>query len=384
MDQQGAVAAARTVAPAAGTVPVPDAPADVAAPGDAAVIPPRKSHLGRDLTLIVVVVGMLLAGLGVGGVFVYRALYSPAAFVQHYLELLAEGHAADALKVPGVVIDRSQLDAAGLPKSASEALLRQAALSTLTHISVTTGKTVDGVTDVTASYHAGGNPGTTTFQVRRGNDIGFVPTWRFARSPLAVVELTVHGAMQFQVNRFRVDKRQVGLAGAEVNPADPVPLLVFSPGLYSVRVDTPISYSPGVAVLSDAPLKNVPVTLQTKPTETFIAVVQNKVDDYLNTCAAQQVLQPSGCPFGYTVQNRIEAPPTWSIAHSPKVTVVPDGENWAILPTRADAHIVVDIREIYDGSLRHIDEDVPFTMSGTITVSPSGTASIRVSSDDDG
>ncbi|QAY61731.1 hypothetical protein ET475_05430 [Microbacterium protaetiae] len=343
-------------------------------------MPPRRTHLARDLTAIVVTVVVLLAALGTGGFFLYRALYSPSAFVQHYLSLLSTGHAADALHVPGVAIDRSQLEAAGLPKNSSEALLRRSALSALTDVRVESETTAGDVTQVTVSYLAGQRyPGTTTFSVEQSGWAGFVPTWRFARSPLAVIDLTVHGSMSFQVNNFRLDKRQLALAGSSVQAADAVPMLVFSPGLYSVRVDTTISYSAGVAVLSDAPLKNVPVQVQTTPTDKFVAVVQDRVDDFLDQCATQQVLQPTGCPFGYVVDNRIAEPPQWSIEKTPKVSVVPDGEGWAIPETKGDAHIVVDIQSIYDGSITHIDEDVPFAMVGTIDIGANGAASIRVS-----
>ena len=45
-----------------------------------------------------------------------------------------QGRAADALAVPGVPIDSADLDAAGLPITASEALLRRAALAPLTDV----------------------------------------------------------------------------------------------------------------------------------------------------------------------------------------------------------------------------------------------------------
>jgi hypothetical protein len=370
-----AAAASVLPAPAPETAPTRDLET---APADG--IPTRSPRLARDLAVIVVLVAVLLGALSAGGFFVYRALYSPSAFVQHYLSLLSAGHAADALHVAGVSIDRTELQAAGLPKGASEALLRRAALAQLTDIRIEAEHTVDGVTSVTAAYNAGGYPGTTTFAVEPAGTIGFVPTWRFARTPLAVLDLTVHGSMSFEVNGFRIDKRQVG--GAEVEPAAAVPLLVFSPGLYSVRVDTSISYSPGVAVLSDAPLKDVPVEVQTQPTSRFLQVVQDRVDDFLAQCATQQVLQPTGCPFGYVVQNRIDGLPQWSMRSTPKITLAPDGEEWAIPPAQGLAHIVVDIRSIYDGSVQHVEEDVPFTIVGTIDISPSGTASIRVSTPD--
>jgi len=360
------------------TEPAAYAPATDGAPAAS----PRTPRLGRDLVVIGLICAALLAGVAVGGVFLYRSLYSPTAFVGRYLALLGEGRAADALQVPGVGIDRSELGDASLPRNASDALLRQAALAPLTDVAAVSEVAKDGVVEVTMSYRAGTHRGTSTFLVRQHGWIGVVPSWRFARSPLAVLDLTVHGSMSFQVNGFAIDKRQVSPDGAKADPAADVPLLVFSPGLYSVRVDTAIASSPGVAVLSDAPMKSIRTSVQATPTSAFVKVVQQRVHEFLAQCATQQVLQPTGCPFGYVVDNRIEAPPTWSIAKQPTVALQPDGEGWRIAPAAGTAHIVVDIRSIYDGSLRHVDEDVPFDIAGSIDVGPDGTASIRVTSPD--
>src|SRR5690606_24711151 len=105
-------------------------------------------------------------------------------------------------------------------------------------------------------------------------------------------------------------------------------LLVFTPGLYSVTVDTPISTAPGVSILADSPLTQTPIELQTTPTEEFIGVVQTRVEEFLTECTTQQVLQPTACPFGLEVRNRIVEPPVWSIASQPAVTVEPDGAYW--------------------------------------------------------
>src|SRR5690606_20320521 len=129
----------------------------------------------------------------------------------------------------------------------------------------------------------------------------------------------------------------------------PVSLLVFSPGLYSVSVDTAISSTPGVAVLSDSPFRAIPVNVQAQPTEEFLGVVQEKVEEFLTECATQEVLQPTACPFGYFVEDRIDSLPKWSIVAQPEVAVEPDGAGWAILPAEALAHIDVDIRSLFDG-----------------------------------
>lgn len=339
----------------------------------------RRRSLGFDLTALAVVGALLLAALGAGVVIMYQQLYSPAAFVMRYLDLLGDGDAADALAVPGVKIDSHGLSSARLPTTAHDALLRRDALAPLTDIELVSSEQRDGVTHVTVSYSAGPHEGTSTFQVEQHGWIGVAPAWRFAQSPLAVIDLTVRGAMQFEVNGFDLDKRQVSVDGVDADPLAPVSLLVFSPGLYSLAVETPISTSPGVAVLSDTPAADIPVDLQTEPTPEFIDVVQEKVEGFLTSCTEQEVLQPTGCPFGWFVRNRIVDLPKWSMTTQPEISVVPDGPNWAIERTKAVAHIEVDIQDIGTGAISHWDEDVPFFITGEIDILPDGTASIQVS-----
>jgi hypothetical protein len=341
----------------------------------------RGPRLGLQLTVVWMIVGLMLAGVVVGGIALYRALYSPAAFVERYVGMLADGSAADALLVPGVAVDTAQLEAAGLPTSASDALLRRAALAPISDIEVVSETSGGERTEVVVSYSAGGFPGTSTFTVESDGWIGVLPSLRFAESPLAVIDLTVRGSMRFEVNGFELDKRQVSADGVDAAALDAVPLLVFSPGLYGVSVDTKISATPGVNVLADAPLAHVPVDLQAEPTDEFIEVVQKKVEEFLTTCTTQQVLLPTGCPFGYYVQNRIDGPPVWTIARQPTVAVAPNGADWMIPATDAVAHIEVDIRSLFDGKVRHVSEDVPFTVEGAITVLPDGSASISVGGD---
>lgn len=356
------------------TPPVAGASPDAAPPR-----PPRRRSLWFDLTALAVVAVLFAGAVVAASTVVYRELYSPTAFVMRYLDLLSEGRAADALTIAGVTVDSAQLEARGLPVTASEALLRRDALAPLTAVEVLSEEPTDTGAKVTVSYRAGNIDGTTTFDVERAGSIGFVPTWRFARSPLAVVDLSVNGSMSFDVNGFAIDKRQVSPDGVDADPLASVPLLVFSPGLYSVSVDTAIAATPGVAVLSDSPLTRTPVTVQAEATEKFRTVVQERVDEFLTACATQQVLQPTGCPFGFYVRERIASEPLWSIAQQPQVVVEPDGAGWRIPAAEAVARIDVDIRSLFDGSVRSVSEDVPFTVTGQITILPDGTASIVVS-----
>ena len=185
--------------------------------------PKRRRTLARDLTALTIVGVLLVGALGATGAVLYRDLYSPSAFVARYLDLLTSKQAAEALTLPGVAVDSSQLTASGLPSDANQALLRAAALAPLTNASVTDAvEGADGITTVTARYQAGPHEGTTVFRVQRAGWVGVAPTWRFATSPLAAIDLTVRGATRFTVNGFDLDTRQVAAQGADADPLDPV------------------------------------------------------------------------------------------------------------------------------------------------------------------
>lgn len=321
---------------------------------------------------------LLIAALVAGGASVYRSFYSPSAFVLRYLSLLQEGRAADALALPGVAIGADELAASGLPATASDALLRQAALAPLADIEVV-GEQVDGPDAVVSvRFTAGDRSGSTSFRVTSDGFIGVAPTWRFAQSPLAVLDLSVSGSMSFQVNGFTLDKRQVSADGADADPAASVPLTVFSPGLYSVSVDTAMAASAPVAVLADAPATDLALAVDAQPTADFVSVVQQRVDEFLTACASQEVLQPTGCPFGQVIDNRVRDLPQWSIVTQPQITLVPDGTGWRIPDAAAVAHIEVGVVSLYDGSYRDVSEDVPFVVNGTISVLSDGSVSILV------
>lgn len=339
----------------------------------------RRAPLWSDLALLAVVGAVLVAALAAGGLTAYREFYSPSAFVTRYLTLLSEGRAADALRLPGVALSHGDLDSDTF-RSASDALLRRDALGALTDITVTDEHPDGDVTSVTVQYKAGGHLGSSTFRIAQDGWIGVAPAWEFAQSPLAVISLTVRGSDRFSVNGFDLDRRQVAAQGAESSPLDAVPMLVFSPGLYSVSVKTSTATAKGLGVLADKPLADVPLDVQATPTEGFVKVVQQRVNEFLSQCTTQHVLQPTGCPFGYAVPNRVVDGPTWSMVENPDITLQPDGEGWKISPTPATVHIQLEVKSLYDGSVSHVDQDVPFDVDGTIRFLPDGSASISITS----
>ncbi|GAA4194393.1 hypothetical protein GCM10022219_17510 [Microbacterium oryzae] len=362
----------------------------VAAPEvDGAPVPPRRERARRRGSRMAeavgfVVIGLLLvAAIAAGFASLYRAFWGPEAFVERYVGLLADGRAADALRVPGVAVDSADLEAAGIPATVSDALLRESALpDDLGDVEVVDAHRTGDVVEVTVTYRAEGADGRSTFRVEQDGWSGVVPAWRFETTPLAVVDVTVRGSMRFTVNRFELDKRQVSADGVDAQPLDPVPLLVFTPGAYQVSVDTAAAEAEPVRVLAEVPLRPVPVEVQASPTPEFNDIITEQVHAFLDRCTEQQVLKPAGCPFGYETYERVLTPPVWSIVTQPNVMVVPHEAYWAIAPAGAIAHIEMDVASIYDGSVFHISQDVTFTVDGTIDVLADGSAAIRIGSPD--
>ena len=77
------------------------------------------------------------------------------------------------------------------------------------------------------------------------------------------------------------------------------------------------------------------------------------MDGELDRCATQDVLFPTGCPFGQSVENRVVSTPKWSIVEYPTVQVEPgdDFDSWVVPSASGTAHLVVDVQSLFDGSI---------------------------------
>lgn len=338
---------------------------------------PRRTLLW---TLLVASV-LLLIGLVAGSVWVYRALYSPSAFVTHYLTLLHEGRAADALQLPGVNLTPEMVESSELNSNASPALLRHAALAPLNDIVITDEHREGDEYVVTASYTANKHEGSTQFRVKSDGFKVLAPQWQFSESPLAQLDVRIFGSEQFRINNFDLDRLQIDPSG---DPDAPMQLLVFSPGMYVISVQTQIAQTKngGVGFFSNVPLKATAVDVQLEPTAEFTQTIQERLDTVLDECVTKRVLMPANCPFGRVTSDILDPdePPLWSVVAYPKVELEPRGNDWIIKPTQGAVHLYAPVRLLHDGTDTVIDEDVPFEWAGIVQILPDGTAAIRLGS----
>lgn len=288
-------------------------------------------------------------------------LYSPEGFVRSYLAALARHDIESALGTPGVVVEGT----------ARDTLLTSDGLGDLSDIRlIGQADAPDGQRTLEFGFSLDGTTATATFDIEATTPrLGFFQTWRFATSPTASITVTPVNGAQFTANGVDVDAVGIGA---------PTPLAVLTPAVVELAHASPyLEAGPeDILVLEAGVATAADVTIGAN--DEFVALVQEQLDGLLDDCATQTVLQPTGCPFGEAIRNRIEGTPEWSIASYPRITIIPGVEpgTWQVPETPGAAHLVVGVQSLFDGTRSTFDEDVPFTVGYLLTFPGDGSVSI--------
>jgi hypothetical protein len=347
----------------------------------------RTPLRGRGLSLaaLLLVAALLVAAAYAAVGSLNRDLYSAGGFVRQYLDALARHDTASALTFPGVTPSDTQLAVAGLPQDLPDTLLRASVLGSLSnlHLVTDTPDTPDapdaaGVHTVVYAFDLDGEPGTMQFRVARAGRFAAVfDSWRFESSPLAVLQVTVLHEASFTVNGLSLDTRTHAPADAPETFSNQAAYLAFAPARYTVGHES--------ALLSAA-VHTVPVTasgatdvsIDAQPNGAFVRQVQTELGSFLDACATQKVLQPSNCPFGIEINDRVTSAPIWSIADYPKVTLTAGDSAFDMPATAGKARITVGVQSLFDGDVTTRDEDVPFTVAIQVTLGADGSLAIQL------
>ena len=339
----------------------------------------RQRNQRRAIVAVVLISALLGAALVATIGSLNRDLYSASGFVRQYLDALARKDTAGALLLPGVTPTKAQLDADALPENLPETLLRDSVLGELTGIRLTgDDETKPGHHTVSYEFRLDGTPATMTFQVESaGTFFGVFDSWRFETSPLAVLQVTVLHEATFSVNRLTLDTRAHAADDAPATFSNQAAYLAFAPAVYAFGHTSP---------LLDAAPQSVPVaasgatdvTIDAQPNDQFLSQVQTELDRFLDDCTTQQVLQPSNCPFGIEINDRVRDDPIWSIAQYPAVTLAAGDTTFDMPDTPGQAHIVVKVQSLFDGDVVVRDEDVAFSVAISVTVNPDGSLALQL------
>ena len=268
--------------------------------------------------LAVLLVGAFLAALGA----LNQTIYGASSFVERYLEAIADDDIAAASTTPGVALDAAELAATGLPENVSTAMFRSGVVKAGP-------EDVRIVSDVAnADGIALGHRELPPRRVDHRDDLrraarssrstacstgGSSPT-----SPLAVIDVTAAHNPLFTVGTLTLDTRATKTGDELAAFTQIAPYLAIAPAVYEFGyTSTLLEAVPD----PDGDRAGVPARRSRStpcPPTTFVERVQVKVDDYLQQCTAQQVLQPAGCPFGIEIDDRVVSPPVWTMVTSPR------------------------------------------------------------------
>ncbi|MCY7413697.1 MAG: hypothetical protein LH471_11785, partial [Salinibacterium sp.] len=178
---------------------------------------------------------------------------------------------------------------------------------------------------------------------------------------LGVVEVTVLNDPRFIANG-------INLRAPEQNQA--ARYLAFTPAALLLWHETTYLQAKRVTVAVTEPGRPTAGRVVVEPNQIFIEKVQEQVDAYLDDCATQRILLPTGCPFGQEIRNRVSTPPSWSISKYPTVTISPGAADaqWLVPRAAATARLTVEVQSLFDGTVSTFDEEGQFTVAYTISL----------------
>lgn len=295
---------------------------------------------------------MIVLGFTATVLILNATLYSPAGFVRGYLDALQRHDAQGALELAGP-----------LPSgSASRELLTSNALGDIADLALVSDTVKGGSHRIRFTFVANGTQSMSDFAVSRSGALfGLFDQWRFDTSPLATLDLTVLHDERASVN---------GQAIVSPSPDRPAAYVVFAPNSYVLSHDTTWLHADAETIPVTTGGSTVPARLDVEANAAFGKEVKRQLDAYLDACAQQQVLLPAGCPFGQTIGNRIVSTPKWAMVAYPAVSIVSTGRvrEWLMPSSAGAAHLTVDVKSLFDGSVSPFDANVSFTTSVRLTL----------------
>lgn len=280
--------------------------------------------------------------------------FGPEKTVENYLAALRAGDGSSALgllqaKVPGA--NAAALDGDALAKS-------QEALK-----DVSIAEAVSAPHDqkkVTVNYTVGDTALSTDFLLKPGAKHWlFFDSWTMVPSTLPVINASVVNANQASIN------------DADANmPDGRNSFAVFYPGSYELHYSSPLFAAPTVTRTVTGPTEAVAnVSLATGPTSELLSQVDGTIRKYLDACAKQAVLMPTGCPMTAATDNRVVSAVTWSIKEYPPINISPFGGQWVMAPLKAKAQVEYKEQNLFTGVISPVKDpkDVSFSAKLTIT-----------------
>ncbi len=273
-------------------------------------------------------------------------LYSAGGFVMGYLRALEDGNYGLAASKAGLS------DVPMVVPMASERIENPRVIAT--------GALETGDIVVQVAYELAGEEAQTIFVVQEGEPVlWFFNSWTFQRTPVARLELAIVGDNRVVINGMELNVSRLGV---------PPRTSVLVPGLYEASLNT--EWVEGESVVRSVTEigSTQPIRLTVAPTTRLQDAASEAVEDFLDDCVNQGVLQPASCPFGITIDDRVIGVPSWKILDYPDVRLGlgSDRASWSLSARRGMAEVTVQVQSLFDGSINEQTELVSFDLYGVV------------------
>ncbi|MCO1338568.1 hypothetical protein BJH93_06630 [Kocuria polaris] len=320
----------------------------------------KSSRTGSDLVRVAAIWVMALLVVLVAGAMAIAVtnarVFGPSPAVDDYVQTLVAGDGATALGHLGLEApDGNGLMLSGDPLRASAAALGEYTIEE-------TSREDDRAT-VRVSYNVGGRQHHTDFRLMRtGRDWLFFDQWQIDMGKLPV--LTVHAA---NTTDILVNGTESPVASGEQKfPVLPPAVVTasFEEEYFRAGETTRIV---GGSDDTDEPLR-----LVSEPTETLTKEVAGKLREYLDGCAEQQVLMPTGCPLAYDTGARVDpATIDWEIIEYPDVEITAFDGGWVLRPLEVEVNLELVEQDLATGVTTEVDVDETYTFTANLDLSSS-------------
>ncbi len=300
----------------------------------------------------------LLLAVAVGALTIFLVnsrVFGPEQQIRNYFQALKDGSGEEALGILNARVpdaDPSMLDGAAL----------KAAAAPIDNLDVGEPQSSGGQrVTVPVTYTLDGEELTSSYTLENvGTRWLFFDTWEFVPTPLPTVQLSV-----INQNTATLNGTPVAMPGGENSFA------VFYPGKYESHYTSQYFAAPAQTTVVNTRQDKARASLSTHATDKLRKDVGQQVKNFLDECALQKVLQPTGCPFYFNTENRIVGNIKWNITEYPEIVIEPNNGRWIMRPLSGAALLTTTQQDLFTGQIIPLEVESHFSFTARLDVTDS-------------
>lgn len=300
----------------------------------------------------------LTVALVAGGIIAWQVdeqLYTTEASAENYWEALRSGNGAEALGHLDSVPEDTGGDAVlldGDPLSYSASLMEGMSFT-------------EGSESASVTFTADGEEYETTLPVvDAGNHWLIFDDWKVGPQAYTDLEVDVPGAEAAGVGQIEINGEPVNLEDETVT------LSAFLPSVVEFGIDSQWLAGTTTEVLlpeedddADAEPAAQELTLELEASEEAEELLHSEVETFLQECAEQEVLMPSGCPMGIETPHQVDSDTiSWDMPDAADTSLSFDSDGWEVSGLDMTATVTFEALDHHDGEELDERHDVPFRL----------------------